>query len=89
MAVAKASICPVLGAVTSDFSNPNNGFPFQIREYQASFSSYRYLWTDNRYKRKVNVKRTNFDHKHNGHISQIGIHEAVSALRPCSEHRGS
>ncbi|CAF96140.1 unnamed protein product, partial [Tetraodon nigroviridis] len=40
----------------------------KIREYQASFSSYRYLWTDDRYKRKVvdpNCKTFNYQGENN------------------------
>lgn len=50
LAVAKASVSlhskavEIFTALTKVFFF----FYFQIREYQASFSSYRYLWTDDR-----------------------------------------
>lgn len=52
MAVAKASVCPHSEPALVIFPTGKYGFHFQVREYQGSFSSYRYLWTDDRYKKK-------------------------------------
>lgn len=46
-AIAKVSTNAVRG-LRGPLSNVNISFFFQVREYQGSFASYQYLWTDDR-----------------------------------------
>lgn len=63
LAVAKASVSLHSKTVEIFYSFNKGFFYFQIKEYQASFSSYRYLWTDDRYERKIHLRRVPLDHR--------------------------
>lgn len=50
--IAKVSgvfvFCPHTGSFIIFKASKYNHFDFQVKEYQGSFTSYRYLWTDDR-----------------------------------------
>lgn len=45
--IAKVSVC-FLSTFIMFTGQYNDYVDFQVKEYQASFASYRYLWTDDR-----------------------------------------